>query len=89
MWPQVFPGVPAELQGDKRLEPDWDMQEFRSYVPCKGTPTMHWERKASCVSLANLFAYRCSEYTAEDIYDFYLMRKVVDVKRVKGKARCA
>lgn len=60
--------------------PDWERERHRCFVPTKGNPEKHWERKVKVTSLGTLFRQLGTKFSAADIFEFYLGLRPVGVK---------
>jgi len=65
------------------LRPDFKNQMNRMVVPCVRSRYYFWVRVGRLISLGELFDHLHSEYTAREIYYFYLHLDIVSVKRKK------
>jgi hypothetical protein len=65
------------------LFPDFKKQMNRMVVPCVWSEWHFWVRVGRVISLGELFELLHSEYTAREIYYFYLHLEIVSVKRKK------
>ena len=66
-------------------QPDWEKQEHRLFVPCRGSRDVHWARVVHCTTLGQLFVSFAEEYSAYEIYNYYLSLRIVVVKAPKER----
>ena len=65
----------------------WHQQRLRLLVPCSDALLPYeWRRTGSCTTLGLLFFALGKEYSASQVYDYYLYLKIVALKRKKGKS---
>ena len=71
----------------EQLEPDWEQQVYRITCPCKDAHCGYeWARYGPAFTLGELFLALGKEYTARQIYAFYLSLRLIAVKRRKTQS---
>ena len=72
---------------ERDLQPDWAQQVDRNSCPCKDAHCGYeWARFGPVFTLGELFLALGKEYTARQIYGFYLSLRLIAVKRRKTQS---
>ena len=63
------------------LVPMWSKQRNRIEVPCRNAAAYMWQRSGWCTALGLLLKQLGTEFDAATIYEYYLLNRIVALKR--------
>jgi hypothetical protein len=67
--------------------PMWTLQSNRVVVPCRNSCEFEWRRTGWCTSLGLLFEHLGTHFDAAVLYEYYLMNRIVALKRYNPKPK--